>query len=72
MAEIRVERKAGTKPWLWILLALVVLALALFLLYRGGYIGGVALDVDLTEVQHTPLARLAFTAASHLQEVFHG
>ena len=72
MADIRVERKAGSKAWLWILLALVVLALALYLLYQGGYIGGdVALVGNPADVQQNPLARLACNAASHFQEVFY-
>jgi hypothetical protein len=71
MADIRVERKAGTKAWLWVLLALVVLALALFLLYQAGYLN-LALRGDTTDLSRTPLAERAFSAASHLQEVFHG
>jgi hypothetical protein len=72
MADIRVERKAGTKAWLWILLALVALALALYLLYQGGYIGGVALGHEPTTVQQARLAPLALAVASRIQEVFHG
>jgi hypothetical protein len=68
MADIRVERKGGTKAWLWALLALVVLALALFLLYQAGY-----LNLTLRgETTRTALTQLAFSAAANLQEVFHG
>lgn len=38
MAEIRVERKGGSKIWLWVLLAVVVLVVAALLLARAGYI----------------------------------
>jgi hypothetical protein len=74
MADIRVERKGGTKAWLWVLLALIVIALAVFLLYQAGYIGGtvVAAQVEPTGQQQAPLARLALTVASHMQEVLHG
>ena len=59
MADIRVERKSGSKAWLWVLLALIVLALALFLLYQGGYIN----LADSTDQQRWP-AQLTFTATS--------
>jgi hypothetical protein len=72
MADIRVERKAGSKMWFWVLLALVVLALALYVLYQEGYIGGVALPADPTEVQSAPLTRLASDVLSQLKEAFHG
>jgi hypothetical protein len=68
MADIRVERKGGTKAWLWVLLALVVLALALLLLYQAGYIN-MALPAERTE---SPFAHLVISVASHMQEVFHG
>lgn len=64
MADIRVERKGGPKAWLWVLLALVVVAIALFLLYQAGYIN-LALRAGPMELQHTPAAQLSFTAASH-------
>jgi hypothetical protein len=38
MADIRVERKGGSKAWQWVLLVLVVLVLALVLAYFAGYI----------------------------------
>lgn len=38
MAEIRVERKGGSKVWLWVLLAVIVLVVAALLLARAGYI----------------------------------
>lgn len=38
MADIRVERKSGGHMWMWILLAVVLLAVAALLLDRAGYI----------------------------------
>ena len=67
MADIRVERKAGTKAWVWFLFALIVLALALFLLYQAGYIS----LADSPEPRRLPLAQLKLIAASLPQEVFH-
>jgi hypothetical protein len=38
MADIRVERKGGISPWLWVALAVVVLIVAVVLLDYYGYI----------------------------------
>jgi putative copper export protein len=38
MADIRVERKKTGHTWLWIVLAVVVLIVAVVLLDRAGYI----------------------------------
>jgi preprotein translocase subunit SecG len=38
MADIRVERKKGGHTWLWVVLAVVVLIVAVILLDRAGYI----------------------------------
>jgi len=38
MAEIRVERKARSNAWLWIVLAVVLLILAAVVLDRLGYV----------------------------------
>ena len=38
MAEIRTERKKGTAPWVWVLLAVVLIALAVAALVWLGYI----------------------------------
>jgi hypothetical protein len=59
MADIRVERKGGTKAWQWILLALIVLALALFLLHQAGYIE-LPFTIGATDA---PATRLAATTA---------
>lgn len=39
MAEIRVERKRGTNPWVWVLVAVIVIAAAIWLLVDNGMIG---------------------------------
>lgn len=57
MADIRVERRGGMRGWHWVVLALLVLALALVLLYRAGYIelptqirmGALEVPLDLIE-----------------------
>ena len=38
MAEIRVERKKPGSTWLWVLLALVLIAAAVWFLVQNGYI----------------------------------
>lgn len=38
MADIRVERKSGGRAWLWILLVVILLIVAVLLLDRAGYI----------------------------------
>lgn len=38
MADIRVERKSGSRVWLWLLLVVVLLIAAALLLDRAGYI----------------------------------
>ena len=38
MAEIHVERKRGTGAWLWILLAVIVIAAVLWYCWHAGYI----------------------------------
>ncbi|MBR9990158.1 MAG: hypothetical protein KFH98_10400 [Gemmatimonadetes bacterium] len=38
MADIRVERKSGGHPWLWVLLAVVLIIVAAVLLDRAGYV----------------------------------
>jgi uncharacterized protein YpmS len=67
MADIRVERKGGAKVWQWVFLALIILAIALFVLYQAGY-AGVATQVDAT----APLVRLVVSTASAMQEVLYG
>jgi putative copper export protein len=38
MADIRVEQKSGGRAWLWILLVVILLIVAVLLLDRAGYI----------------------------------
>ena len=38
MAEIRVERKRGISPWVWVLLALVIIVAVVWYLAQAGYI----------------------------------
>lgn len=38
MADIRVERKSGGRTWLWVLLAVIVVIVAIVLLDYAGYI----------------------------------
>ncbi len=38
MAEIRVERKRGMSPWVWVLLALIILVAVVWFLAQAGYI----------------------------------
>lgn len=38
MADIRVERKSGGRTWLWVLLAVIVVIVAVVLLDYAGYI----------------------------------
>lgn len=38
MADIRVERKGGISPWVWVALAVVALVIAVVLLDYFGYI----------------------------------
>jgi hypothetical protein len=64
MADIRVERRGGISPWLWVALAIIVLVVAVVLLDYFGYIdlpvrmGAVGAEPALTtqfaslEVQH--------------------
>ena len=38
MAEIRVERKRGVSPWVWVLLALIIIVAVVWFLAQAGYI----------------------------------
>jgi hypothetical protein len=38
MADIRVERRGGISPWVWVVLAVVALVIAVVLLDYFGYI----------------------------------
>jgi hypothetical protein len=38
MAQIQVEKKRGTPVWLWVVLALVIIAAVLYYLATSGYI----------------------------------
>ncbi|HSJ07786.1 MAG TPA: hypothetical protein VK936_13865 [Longimicrobiales bacterium] len=38
MADIRVERKGGGRTWMWVLLAVIVIIVAVVLLDYAGYI----------------------------------
>lgn len=38
MAEIRVERKRGSSVWVWVLLAIVLIAAVVWYLMTNGYI----------------------------------
>jgi len=38
MAQIQVEKKRGTPVWLWVVLALVIIAAVLYYLTTSGYI----------------------------------
>jgi hypothetical protein len=47
MAEIHVEKKRGPGAWVWVLVALIVLAAVAFFLWQAGYIdlGGGASNI---------------------------
>ena len=38
MAQIGVERKRGVSPWVWVLLALLIIVAAVWYLAQSGYI----------------------------------
>lgn len=71
MADIRVERRSGISPWVWVVLAIVVLVIAAVLLDYFGYIN---LPVRLGAAGAGPVinAQFAGEAAASLQEVAHG
>lgn len=60
MADIRVERKGGSKVWQWVLLVLVVLVLAAVLAYFTGYL---QLPAELSTVglQQSAVAQLVLS-----------
>ncbi|HEX6306608.1 MAG TPA: hypothetical protein VFZ69_00400 [Longimicrobiales bacterium] len=67
MADIRVERKSGGRVWLWILLVLVLLIVAVFLLDRAGYID-LPVNVGSADATGGVMTQFAVTADANLQE----
>jgi hypothetical protein len=66
MADIRVERRGGISPWLWVALAIIAIIVAVVLLDYFGYI-------DLPIRMGANGAGSAFpTQLALLQEVQHG
>ena len=47
MAEIHVEKKRGPGAWVWVLVALILIAAVVFFLWQAGYInlGGGASNI---------------------------
>ena len=55
MAEIQVTQQRRSMAWLWILLALLVLAAVGWYLWSNGYLGGTRTTADSTRAMITPV-----------------
>ncbi|CAN5697423.1 hypothetical protein BH23GEM9_BH23GEM9_21720 [soil metagenome] len=67
MADIRVERKSGISPWVWVALAVVALIVAVVLLDYYGYID-LPVRMGATHAEPAFMAQSGSVAAP-LQEV---